>query len=309
MTAKLIDFHTHVIAPHWPLITALTGPEAARRRWEAINARMVDRAAWMEDIESGDLAGRVLCSPAEFVIPQHETPPPDTLARLNDEMAARVAEAPGRLWGLATIDPFAGEAGAREAVRAVRELGLHGLFLPSAQGARDISDPVARPALAAAAELGVPVFLHPVTPEPLASDMGARFPRGVLLARGLTNGAGILGMVAAGVFEELPALRVVVTALSAGAMLTEAAFDAGAGAALARGQIFADTMGFHAPTIRALAEVLGPRQLIAGSDWPVLSTGPIRARALAAFAEAGLDAAAQAAVAGDTLRSLVTGPT
>jgi hypothetical protein len=54
------------------------------------------------------------------------------------------------------------EAGARELTHAVTELGLRGVFVESAKGALLPDAEEARPTFAAAAALGVPVFLHPV---------------------------------------------------------------------------------------------------------------------------------------------------
>ncbi|WP_163317081.1 amidohydrolase family protein, partial [Enterobacter hormaechei] len=90
---------------------------------------------------------------------------------------------PGRIHGLATVDAYAGESAARELTRAVRELGLRGVFVESAKGDLFIDAPEARPTLQAAAELGIPVFVHPVNP-PLSRLLAPYGPVGTLYARG-----------------------------------------------------------------------------------------------------------------------------
>lgn len=83
--------------------------------------------------------------------------------RHNDELAAFVAQHPGRLTGFCTVYPR--DAGAADEVRrAVGELGFKGLKLhPWLQGFSPIEaymEPVAR----ACAELGVPIIFHDGTP-------------------------------------------------------------------------------------------------------------------------------------------------
>ena len=78
-------------------------------------------------------------------------------------MAELVGKNPGQLYGLATVDAFSGDDGAREVTRAVRDLKLRGVFVESGKRRPLARRPQTRPALAAAAALGVPVFVHPLT--------------------------------------------------------------------------------------------------------------------------------------------------
>ena len=92
---------------------------------------------------------------------------------MNDDLAALVARHPGRIHGLASVDAYDGDRAAREAERAIRELGLRGLFVDCARGDLLIDAPQARPTLEVAARLGVPVFVHPVAPQPLTQADGS----------------------------------------------------------------------------------------------------------------------------------------
>ena len=49
-------------------------------------------------------------------------------------MAELVAKFPGKLYGLATVNAFAGDTAAQELTRAVRDLHLRGVFLEAARG-------------------------------------------------------------------------------------------------------------------------------------------------------------------------------
>src|SRR4051794_4350435 len=58
---------------------------------------------------------------------------------------------------------------------------------------------------------GVPVFAHPIAPQPLTKQMAPYGLIGTLFARGAVNSAALVALVEGGVFTELPNLRVVFT--------------------------------------------------------------------------------------------------
>src|SRR6266702_1162825 len=112
--------------------------------------------------------------------------------------------------------------------RAVKELGLRGVFVESAK--RDLLPDAreARPAFATAAALGVPVFVHPVTDPAMHNRFKKLGPLGVRLARANINAAALVALLEGGVFDELPNLRVVVTTLALGGVLLAGGFGDGA---------------------------------------------------------------------------------
>ena len=112
-------------------------------------------------------------TPTAFIEDADGKVPPGTIERINDQMAELVAKHPGKLYGLATVDAFSGDDGAREVTRAVKDLKLRGVFLESAKRDLVLGAKETRPTLAAAASLGVPVFVHPLT-DP---EMHKRFSR------------------------------------------------------------------------------------------------------------------------------------
>src|SRR4030081_260083 len=199
----------------------------------------------------------------------------------NDDLAALVGRYPGRIYGLASVDAYDGDRSAREAERAIRDLGLRGLFVDCARGDVMIDAPQARPTLEVAAKLGVPVFVHPVAPQSLTRQMVPYGLIGTLFARGTANSASLIALVEGGVFSQLPGLRIVVTALafaglamaaglSSRSLLPSGAID------VMRKHVFIDTMGFHRALIRASVDLLGADKVMAGSDWPIANDGPIR---------------------------------
>jgi len=235
--------------------------------------------------------------------------PPDTIRATNDHLAELVARHPGRIHGLASVDAYDGETSAREAERAIRDLGLRGLFVDCARGERLIDADEARPTLEAAAALGVPVFVHPVAPQPLTRQMTPYGLIGTLFARGAVNSAALIALVEGGVLAQLPALRVVVTAHAIGglAMLAglsgQSRLPAGTGEVL-RKHVFIDTTLLHPAVIRACVDLVGADHVLAGSDFPIAGAA-LRGPLVAAMQQAGLSQQEQTAIAaGNCLRLL-----
>jgi aminocarboxymuconate-semialdehyde decarboxylase len=193
--------------------------------------------------------------------------------------------------------------------RAARDLGLRGLFLNSAKGDTLLDAPEALPTLTAAAELGLPVFVHPVYPPALSRQLAPYGQLGILLARGTVNSAALVALLRSGRFAALPGLRVVVTTLALGGVLLAAALGDDESqppvAETLRRHVFIDTMGLHPASIRASVDVLGAGNVLLGTDWPIVNDAPIRARTLAALAAAGLSAQDQQAIAAGNVRRLL----
>ena len=229
---------------------------------------------------------------------------------MNDDLAELVARYPGQLHGLASIDAYDGDRAAREAERVIRDLGLRGLFVDCARGDLMIDAPRARPTLEVAAKLGVPVFVHPIAPQPLTRQLAPYGLIGTLFARGSVNSASLIALVEGGVFSQLPGLRVVVTAhaiggvamaagLSNQSLLPSGTID------VMRKHVFIDTTLFHPALLRASVDLLGADNVIAGSDWPIAGEKPIRSMLTDAMQQARLSDDEQNAIAaGNCLRLL-----
>lgn len=300
---RSVDFHSHFIGPGFPL-TTLDGLSGRQRlEWEEINRRLTDPGALMASLERSGIAARVISAPPEFLEDNDGNVPGDSYRRLNDSIADLVRRHPGQLYGLASVDAFGGEQGARELERAVRELGLRGVFVPSAKANLLPDAEAARPTLAAAAALHIPVFLHPVEDAQLF-DRFKRFGRlGMRLTRGTINSAALFAIIEGGLFEELPNLRVVVTALALGGLLL--AGTVGDGANLhaatppaARRHVYVDTTGAHPAIIRSAVDLLGPDHVLMGTDWPVVVQEALGSRLPATLTALGLDAGEQEMITG-----------
>ncbi|MBW9117161.1 amidohydrolase family protein [Rhizobium cauense] len=288
----IVDFHTHFLPEGWEVYRAPGRP--LDPLWARIGTKISDIDALIADSDAAGISRRVIgVAPSMVAAPDADLGA--VSRKLNDDLAATVARHPDRLFALATVDAFGGEAAAVEARRAIVELNLSGLFLDSARGDRLIDAPEARPILSVAAEFGVPVFLHPINPEPLSTQLSGLGRLGTRLSRGTINAAAAISLVTSGVFEELPELRVVITALGVSALALTGPFgelpsiftDAPAGK---RRHLYIDIMPSEARFIRFVTSLVGADHVLTGSDWPILEHGPTQDGLAAAFAAAGLSA-------------------
>jgi len=302
---KIVDFHNHYMGPGWTLTNLASVPPPARPAWEKINANLQSESALLASVENAGIAARVINTPTAFIEDSDGRPPQDSHRRINDQMAAVCAKHSGKLHGLATVDAFSGDTAARELTRAVKELGLRGVFVESASPKNDLllGDKETRPMLKAAADLGVPVFVHPQTDPQLHKRFSRTGRIGLRLARGTINSAALINMLESGAFDEAPKLQLVVTTLAFGGLLLAGGFGDGArirsdAPALTRRHVYVDTMGINPVTVRAAIDLLGADHVLMGTDWPIVEEKSVAERLAKALAHSGLNAAEQQLVAG-----------
>jgi aminocarboxymuconate-semialdehyde decarboxylase len=306
---RIVDFHNHHVPARFTLTAAQAAPPDQRARWAAIARRVSDEDLLLKDIREGEITARVINIPAALIADTDGRVAHETIMAMNDELAELVERHPGRIYGLASVDAYDGDKSAHEAERAIGQLGMRGLFVDCARGELMIDAPQARPTLEVAAKLGVPVFVHPVAPQPLTRQMAPYGLVGTLFARGTVNGAALIALVEGGIFEQLSGLSVVVTAHAIGgvAMLAglsnQSRLPAGTLDILRR-RVFIDTTLVHPGVIRACADLLGTTNVVAGSDFPIVG-GAIRAPLIEAMQQAGLSPEAQSAIAADNCLRLL----
>lgn len=136
----------------------------------------------------------------------------------NDWLAEYCSAGPGRLVGVGAIPMQDPVGAAREAERCVRELGFHGVFIrPNPCGDLFAHDPVYDQLWETVQGLGVPVGLHPAG---FPDTFGAARTYGALW-QGITPLGKVINfmidvvttftmMIAAGVLDRFPALKVIV---------------------------------------------------------------------------------------------------
>ena len=135
----------------------------------------------------------------------------------NNALAAAIARHPDRFQAFATLPITQPQEAARELERCVTELGFKGTMLCGRADTRNLDDPFFTPVLQTAAELAMPVFLHPRIPPAAVREayysgfdpeldtlfstaaIGWHFDAGIQFVR----------LVMSGAFDRLPNLQVI----------------------------------------------------------------------------------------------------
>lgn len=310
MPLPIMDFHCHHVPACFELTTVQNAPPTQKERWATTNRLVTDERLLLADVEAGDISARVVNTPPTQICDAAGNVPHDTIKRVNDELAVLQSRHPGRIYALATIDAYDGDRAGRELERAVSALGLRGVFVECAKGNLLIDAPQARPTLEVAARLGVPLFVHPINPQPLLSQMEPYGRIGTLLARGTVNAQALVALIEGGTFARLPELKVVVTALAFGGLAMAHGFSHfskvdGGTRKILRNNVFIDTMEFDPTMIRAAVEIVGASNVLVGSDWPVVNDGPISGKVETALKMAGIGAEDRIAIAAGNTKGLL----
>ncbi|MFC5057091.1 amidohydrolase family protein [Saccharothrix xinjiangensis] len=260
-----IDVHTHAevsLDGRTSLSPELL--EASERHFKAHGRRQPTIAEIAAHYRERDMAAVVFTVDAE-----HATGHPRIA---NEEVARSCAEHPDVLIPFASVDPWKGRAGVREARALVEEHGVRGFkFHPSLQGFPP-DDRMAYPLYAAIEELGVPALFH-------SGQTG--------IGAGVRGGGGIrLGhsnpMLVDGVAADFPDLRIV---------LAHPSFpwqDEALAVATHKPNVHIDLSGwspkYFPPQLVRYANSLLQDKVLFGSDYPVITPD----RWLADFADLDL---------------------
>ena len=141
----------------------------------------------------------------------------DLARRVNDLLSRTVAANPARFQALAVLASGEPDAAALELRRAIEDLGCKGAIVYGRVGDKNLDDPIFEPTFACAAELGVPLLIHPQIPQKRVRDAcysGFGEPIDLALSTfglGWHYEAGLqfVRIVLAGVFDRYPTLQVI----------------------------------------------------------------------------------------------------
>ncbi|MBF8184503.1 amidohydrolase [Nonomuraea sp. K274] len=292
---ELVDCHTHTLPRRWLDLAERYGDDRwpVRREIDACSAdlfvggkhfRTVPHTCW-------DAAARVEQMDAAGVRTQwlSVTPvmfsywaPPDQAAEMarhvNDEIAGMVRHAPGRFAGLATLPLGDTDLALKELERAVSELGLRGVEIGTNVAGRDLDDPAFLPVFQAAAQLGVPVLVHPW--DVRTADRLTRYNAMYTVGMPTETSYAALALLQGNVLGAVPGLRVLL-AHGAGALAwllpridrgwatwpeRRGASTETPGSAARR--LWADSLAGDEANLRLVANRIGWDHLVVGSDYP-----------------------------------------
>ena len=129
---------------------------------------------------------------------------------VNDRLSAACKAHPDRFAGLAAVAPQAPENAARELERAVKTLGLKGAHINSHTHGEYLDDKKFWPIFESAVALDVPIYIHPREPSPgMAKPLSMPGFR-VAWGYAIETGTHIMRLIAGGVFDRFPTLKIVI---------------------------------------------------------------------------------------------------
>jgi aminocarboxymuconate-semialdehyde decarboxylase len=279
-----------------------------------------------------DVEGAVRSLTARDITLQLVSPPPRIVShagwgadrafarRLNRQTADFVKQAGKRHGGLAVPALTEPEHAVAEISRALDEDGLTGVALPTSAAGRPLDDPAFEPLFAECARRGVIVFMHPTTG--IERPAFGQYTMLQLVGWPSETGLCVARLIFAGVFERHPGLKLVLAhgggtlAMLAGRL--DLAYEAPRYEAnpdcrkhISRApssylnQIFYDTVVAHPKALSYLVDLVGPEQIVFGSDFPFEIGDPVGAKSLPAIAQ--LPDAARAAILHDNAFRILNG--
>jgi aminocarboxymuconate-semialdehyde decarboxylase len=230
---------------------------------------------------------------------------------VNESLADALRALPPTFAGLATV-PLQDPALAGEELRhAVRDLGLRGAMIDTHVQGRALADAALHPFWRQAAELGVPVMLHPFVLERV-ERFGAHYLHN-LVGYPFETTLAAAGLILGGTLDRLPELTVVLVhgggflpyqlgRLDRGHRARPEARAAGAQApsGYAR-RFYYDTITHSPRSLCFLCEVVGADRLLLGSDFPFGLGDP---EPVAAVRRASLGEATERAALGENAARL-----
>jgi predicted TIM-barrel fold metal-dependent hydrolase len=212
--------------------------------------------------------------------------PLDQLKSFHAWLAETVREHAGRLAAYAYTNPFGGSELLEETARTVNEGGFVGVIVNSSVKGEYLDSEGADEFFAMAAELGVPVFLHPGA-EPVGSGSLRDFRLVEQVSRFFDVAVSLAALIVGGRLERYPDLKIVAATAGGGIALIHNRIDVAqrsrppaegvAREELSRDpseyldNVFVDTANMNRQNQLANLELLGPERMLFGTDSPPLS--------------------------------------
>ena len=197
----------------------------------------------------------------------------------NEALARTAAEHPERFRAVCTVPLQSPAAAADELRYAVGQLGMVGVEIATTVAGRDLDDPDLDVFWSAAEELACLVLLHPCAA--LAGRGVERYFLGNLVGNPAESTIAVAHLIFGGVLERHPSLRLCVVHGGGFAPYQVGRWDhayhrdaRGAAAHLTRppsewvSHLYHDSVLHSARSLRMLIDVVGPDQVVMGSDYP-----------------------------------------
>jgi len=201
------------------------------------------------------------------------------IARIcNDYIFGVVEGYPDRFFGLCVLPLQDLKASLEELDRCVRQLKMRGILLYTNLAGRFPDEPELRPLFARAADLGLPILLHPA--KPLMTDVVKGYEMTSSLGNMFEDTIALTRIIMAGILDEYPSLKLVCPHLGGTLPYIIGRLDHQV-TVLKRGpahlkrlpseylkQVYLDIVSPLPLAIRFACDFMGPDRLVFGSDHP-----------------------------------------
>jgi aminocarboxymuconate-semialdehyde decarboxylase len=200
----VVDFEHHYIPAELGRRLGLdpTKKEAVKTRDATVHAQLFDLEAQIRDMDRAgmDVAVQTCILGWDTTL--------ENCQLINECSARAQKDYPGRFVGLAHVPPLEGTAALKELERAVVELGLKGVTIPSQVNGLSLDAGEFTPFYDLANNLGVPIFVHPAL-APKGYSLLQDYQLPVILTREFDLGVAVTRLIAGGIVERYPELRFV----------------------------------------------------------------------------------------------------
>ena len=298
----IIEWHTHVYPPEEAAADKLTFDGNSGPSWEDRCPMLLENVIAAHHRCNIDIS--VISNAAHYLRGKADKDELKAIRRWSDYAAEIQSTHKGMLYGFATILPCGGPARSKETERAIRQLGLKGIFIHSSHKGHYPDDDEARPFWELVQDLDVPVFIHPphvgfgeerVKEYRLASSVGRPADLCLALSR----------LIVRGILEDFPKLKIVASHGGGGICevigrlnyayeLQDEAYFLGSYTPIKISReplhylkmMHLDTVTYHAPAARLVLDTVGVDHTIYGSDAPPLTS--LKPRAIKMIEDLGL---------------------
>ncbi len=201
----------------------------------------------------------------------------DLARAVNEGFRQTVKDSDGHFQALAALPLQVPEKAAQELEHAVKNLGLKGATLFTNVNGKTLDSPEFEPVFEAAWKLGVPLFIHPTTPEP--SDAFLDFRLAATVGFTVDTTVCVTRLIFSGLLDKFPGLKIISSHLGGTLPYLAERLDRGfdaypecknieqAPTEYLKG-IFYDCVLFDPLTVGFAVSKMGVSQFLAGSDYP-----------------------------------------
>jgi aminocarboxymuconate-semialdehyde decarboxylase len=198
--------------------------------------------------------------------------------KVNEERIGAETRYPGRVYIMALIPMQDAEAGITALDHAVKQLGMRSVCMLSNIAGESVATESRRPVFARAAELGVPMFIHPT--HTVMEDRIRRYGHEFTVAYMVDSSFAALDLIFSGLLDDYPELEVVQPHVGGVLPYLAARIDYeyskpwAYGRTLSRppseyfGRLYTDTVTRSPGSLRLAHQVYGADRLLFGTDYP-----------------------------------------